>query len=74
MGVVVTGGTGDIGSAVVESLSETDVAFSSLTDGEAVVPEYACSPEEIAGAVRYLLDSSFAHGEILTVDGGMQFR
>lgn len=38
------------------------------------LPTYACDPTEIAGTVEYLLDNEFIHGEILNVNGGMQFR
>jgi 3-oxoacyl-[acyl-carrier protein] reductase len=38
------------------------------------LPAYACDPAEIAGTVEYLLENEFIHGEILNVNGGMQFR
>jgi 3-oxoacyl-[acyl-carrier protein] reductase len=38
------------------------------------LPTYACDPMEIAGTVEYLLDNEFIHGEILNVNGGMQFQ
>lgn len=38
------------------------------------LPTYACAPAEIAGTVEYLLENEFIHGEIVNVNGGMQFR
>ena len=35
------------------------------------LPEYACSPSDVAASVRYLLDTEYVHGEILEFDGGM---
>ncbi|KTG11599.1 short-chain dehydrogenase [Haloprofundus marisrubri] len=57
---------------IVEYLESTD--FLGHENLDTHLPAYACPPEEIARAVRYLLDSSFTHGEILNVNGGMQFR
>ncbi|MEE6210247.1 SDR family NAD(P)-dependent oxidoreductase [Salarchaeum sp. III] len=37
------------------------------------LPEYACQPESVAETVSYLLDNEFVHGEIVNVNGGMQF-
>jgi 3-oxoacyl-[acyl-carrier protein] reductase len=38
------------------------------------LPRYACEPTEIAGTVEYILDNEYIHGEILNVNGGMQFQ
>jgi len=38
------------------------------------LPEYACTPDAIAHSVRYLLENPYVQGEILCVNGGMQFR
>jgi len=35
------------------------------------LPEYACSPSDVAHSIRYLIDNDYVHGEILSVDGGM---
>jgi 3-oxoacyl-[acyl-carrier protein] reductase len=37
------------------------------------LPEYACAPEEVARAVAYCLDSDYLQGEVLRLNGGMQF-
>ena len=38
------------------------------------LPEYACDPEAVAHTVEYLLTNEFVQGEIVNVNGGMQFR
>lgn len=38
------------------------------------LPRYACDPAEIAGTVEYLIENEFIHGEILNINGGMQFQ
>jgi 3-oxoacyl-[acyl-carrier protein] reductase len=35
------------------------------------LPSYACTPEDVADSVRYLLKNEYVHGEVLEVDGGM---
>ena len=35
------------------------------------LPLYACTPEDVADSVRYLLENEYVHGEVLEVDGGM---
>ena len=35
------------------------------------LPSYACTPEDVANSVRYLLENEYVHGEVLEVDGGM---
>lgn len=38
------------------------------------LPEYSCSPEEVARSIAYLVDSQFTHGEVHSLNGGMHFR
>lgn len=38
------------------------------------LPEYACSPATVAEAIGYLVGADYVHGEILHLNGGMQFR
>ena len=38
------------------------------------LPEYACQPEDVAHTVRYLLENDYIQGEIINVNGGMQFQ
>lgn len=37
------------------------------------LPEYACEPETVAHTVEYLLENDYVQGEIVDVNGGMQF-
>ena len=38
------------------------------------LPEYACDPAEIAHTVEYILENGYLQGEVINVNGGMQFR
>ena len=38
------------------------------------LPEYACQPEDVAHTVEYLLENAYVQGEIVNVNGGMQFQ
>lgn len=38
------------------------------------LPQYACQPDDVAHAVEFLLENPYVQGEILSVNGGMQFR
>jgi len=38
------------------------------------LPQYACEPETVAHTVEYLLENDYVQGEVLNVNGGMQFR
>ncbi len=38
------------------------------------LPEYACDPAAVADSIEYLLANSYVQGEVLAVNGGMQFR
>ena len=38
------------------------------------LPEYACEPETVADAVAFLVGNDHVHGEVLALNGGMQFR
>lgn len=38
------------------------------------LPQYACEPEDVAHTVAYLLENDYVQGEIVDVNGGMQFR
>jgi len=38
------------------------------------LPRYARSPGTVAHTVEYLTDNDFVHGEVVNVNGGMQFR
>jgi 3-oxoacyl-[acyl-carrier protein] reductase len=38
------------------------------------LPEYACAPETVAHTVEYVLENDYIQGEIVNVNGGMQFQ
>lgn len=38
------------------------------------LPTYTCDPATVADAATYLVDGEYVHGELLNVNGGMQFR
>lgn len=38
------------------------------------LPEYACQPDDVAHTVEYLLENEYIQGEIVNVNGGMQFQ
>lgn len=51
-----------------------DVEFRGHENVDTHLPSYACEPETVAHSVEYLLDNDYVQGEILNVNGGMQFR
>jgi 3-oxoacyl-[acyl-carrier protein] reductase len=51
-----------------------DIEFRGHEDLDTHLPEYACEPETVAHTVEYLLDNDYVQGEIVNVNGGMQFR
>jgi 3-oxoacyl-[acyl-carrier protein] reductase len=57
---------------IVDYLESTD--FRGHENVDTHLPEYACSPEEVARSVAYLVESEFTHGEVHSVNGGMHFR
>ncbi|EMA37171.1 SDR family NAD(P)-dependent oxidoreductase [Halococcus hamelinensis] len=38
------------------------------------LPQYACQPEDVAHTVEYVLENEYLQGEIVNVNGGMQFQ
>lgn len=58
--------------AIVEFLEAE--GFHGHEDVGTLLPEYTCSPEEVAHTIEYLLDNGFVHGEIVNVNGGMQLQ
>lgn len=63
---------GEMNDAIVEFLEAE--GFHGHEDVGTLLPEYTCSPEEVAHTIGYLLDNGFVHGEIVNVNGGMQLR
>jgi 3-oxoacyl-[acyl-carrier protein] reductase len=62
----------EMNDGIVAYLEEID--FRGYENIDTHLPTYACDPAEIAGTVEYLLENEFIHGEIVSVNGGMQFR
>lgn len=38
------------------------------------LPQYACDPDDVAHTVEYILENDYLQGEIVNLNGGMQFR
>lgn len=64
--------TTEMNDEIVAYLEEID--FHGHENIDTHLPTYACDPAEIAGTVEYLLKNDHIHGEIVNVNGGMQFR
>ena len=62
----------DMNDAIVEYLEA--VEFRGHEDLDTYLPEYACQPEDVAHTVEYLLENEYVQGEIVNVNGGMQFQ
>lgn len=64
--------TTEMNDEIVAYLEE--VGFHGHENTDTHLPIYACDPAEVAGTVEYLLENEFIHGEIINVNGGMQFH
>lgn len=62
----------DMNSTIVEYLESVD--FRGHENIDTHLPEYACQPEDVAHTVAYLLENNYIQGEIINVNGGMQFQ
>lgn len=62
----------DMNSTIVEYLESVD--FRGHENIDTHLPEYACQPEDVAHTVTYLLENNYIQGEIINVNGGMQFQ
>lgn len=62
----------EMNGAILEYLEA--VEFRGHENVDTHLPEYACQPEDVAHTVQYLLDNEYVQGEIVNVNGGMQFR
>jgi len=62
----------DMNGAIVEYLESVD--FRGHENIDTHLPEYACQPETVAHTVAYLLENDYIQGEIVNVNGGMQFQ
>ena len=50
------------------------IEFQGHENVDTYLPEYACQPEEIAHTIEYLLENEYVQGEIININGGMQFQ
>jgi 3-oxoacyl-[acyl-carrier protein] reductase len=64
--------TTEMNDEIVAYLEE--IEFHGHENIDTHLPTYACDPAEIAGTVEYLLKNQHIHGEIINVNGGMQFQ
>jgi len=62
----------DMNSTIVEYLESVD--FRGHENIDTHLPDYACQPEDVAHTVEYLLENKYIQGEIVNVNGGMQFQ
>jgi 3-oxoacyl-[acyl-carrier protein] reductase len=59
----------DLNDVILEYLE--GIEFHGHENVDTHLPEYACSPADVAGSIRYLIENDYVHGEVLEVDGGM---
>ncbi len=62
----------EMNGVILEYLEEID--FRGHENIDTHLPAYACQPEDVAHTVRYLLENEYIQGEIVNVNGGMQFQ
>jgi 3-oxoacyl-[acyl-carrier protein] reductase len=62
----------EMNDAILEYLES--VEFRGHEGLDTHLPEYACEPETVAHTVEYLLENDYVQGEVVNVNGGMQFR
>jgi 3-oxoacyl-[acyl-carrier protein] reductase len=62
----------DMNDDILEYLERVD--FRGHENVDTHLPQYACQPETVAHTVEYLLDNDYIQGEVVNVNGGMQFR
>lgn len=58
--------------AIVEHLEQTEFRGHETVDTH--LPQYACQPAAVTHTVAYLLDNEYIQGEVVNVNGGMQFQ
>lgn len=62
----------DMNDTILEYLEA--VEFRGHENVDTHLPEYACQPEDVAHTVEYLLGNEYVQGEVVNVNGGMQFQ
>lgn len=61
----------EMNDEIVAYLESID--FRGHEDVDTHLPQYACAPETVAHTVEYLLTNDYVQGEVVEVNGGMQF-
>lgn len=62
----------DLNDEILAYLESVD--FRGHENVDTHLPEYACSPETVAHTIEYILENDYIQGEIINVNGGMQFQ
>ena len=62
----------DMNDVILAYLESTE--FRGHENLDTHLPEYACEPAAVAHTVAYLLENDYVQGEIVNVNGGIQFR
>ncbi len=62
----------ELNDAILEYLDA--IEFRGHENVDTHLPTYACQPDDVAHTVEYLLENDYIQGEVLNVNGGMQFR
>lgn len=62
----------DMNDTILEYLEA--IEFRGHENVDTHLPEYACRPEDVAHTVEYVLENEYIQGEIVNVNGGLQFQ
>lgn len=62
----------NMNDVIVEYLES--IEFRGHENVDTHLPQYACSPEDVAQTVSYLLETDYIQGEVVNLNGGMQFQ
>ena len=62
----------DLNDDILEYLEA--VEFRGHESVDTHLPQYACEPDDVAHTIEYVLENPYLQGEILNLNGGMQFR
>lgn len=64
--------TTDLNDEILEFLESTE--FRGHEGIDTHLPSYACEPNDVSHAVQFILENEYLQGEIIALNGGMQFR
>lgn len=62
----------DMNDEILTYLEQID--FRGHENVDTHLPQYACNPEAVAHTIEYVLENGYIQGEIVNVNGGMQFQ